>query len=113
MACDQSNEIERSPDHVIRIPLLEDPGIACVEVQSGDRIVLPFDVSSADISSEMPVRARELDGAIVIEQDDGATIFLEGFVQHWPDVAVTGVHDTPIDIPLWLAVTDPNLHIVH
>jgi hypothetical protein len=112
MACDPGNEIQRSSDHVIQIPFLEDSGIACVEVQPGDTIVLPFHVTSADISKEMPARARELDGAIIIEQD-GAAIFLEGFVQHWPDVVVTGVHGTPIDIPLWLAVTDPNLHIVH
>jgi len=112
-ACDQSNEIERTSDHVVRIPLLDDSEIACVEVQPGDTIVLPFDVSNSDISDDMAVRARLLDDAVVIEQDEGAAIFLEGFARATDvrEVIVTGVHGTPIDLAVWLAVTDPNLII--
>src|SRR5689334_3812952 len=110
MTCDPANEIERSADHLVRIPLLDDSGIACVRVHPGDTIVLPFDISNSDISDDMALRARLLDGALVIEQDAGATIFLEGFEQAIHDlrpVTVSAVDGKPIDIAIWLATTDP------
>jgi hypothetical protein len=113
--CDQTYGIERSADHVIRIPLLEDSDIACVDVEPGDKIVLPFDISSSDISDDMAVRVRLLDSTLIIEQDEGATIFLEGFARAYDvrEVVVLGIHGTPIDAALWVAVTDPGIIISH
>jgi len=112
-ACDQSTEGEDSVNHLIRIPLPEQPPIACVRVEPGDTVILPFDVSTADISGDMMIRAQVLDGDLVIEQDHGATIILQGFIQagvtQGQDLVVLGTGGQPIAVALWLAETDPNI----
>jgi hypothetical protein len=117
MACDQSAEVEDSANHVIRIPLPQEPPIACVHVEPGDTVILPFDVSNADISSDMMIRAQVLDGDLVIEQEDGATIILQGFVQAevtgGQEVEVLGTGGNLIAVALWLAETDPNIVVSH
>jgi hypothetical protein len=52
-ACDRS-VIERSADNVIRIPLPEDPPIACVRVQTGDTVILRFDLTDPGLADHYP-----------------------------------------------------------
>jgi hypothetical protein len=101
-ACDQNNGIERSADNVIRIPLPEEPPIACVRVQSGDTVILPF-----DLSDHSTFRMQSVDGFLVIEKDD-ATIFMQGWGQA-SEIVVIGSDGVPFDVPLFIAVTEPYL----
>ena len=112
MDCDASNEIARSAENVFEVPVL-DSGTACIQVQSGDRVILPIDLMH---SYEDPnFRITEADGTLVIERG-GATVFLQGFVATLDDyevnpVVVMEVDGTPIDLAVWLASSDPNLDI--
>ncbi|WP_395018679.1 hypothetical protein [Dongia sp.] len=108
MECNHYNLAEHSADHVIRIPLPEQPPIACVPVEAGDTVILPFD----DTEEMWMV---DVGGYLVIVED-GATIFLKGFFQVLDDAGNLTVHvaerdGTPIDVPVRLAATDPNIDI--
>ena len=112
-ACDQSNTVERPPDNVFHVPVL-DPGTACIRVQPGDKIILPIDLVESD--SDPNFRITEADGTLVIEHG-GATILLQDFTATLDDdgtnpVVVTEADHTPIDIALWLAMSDPNIDII-
>ena len=113
MACDAGIEIARSADNVFHVPVL-DSGIACIRVQSGDNVILPFDLVQPD--SDPNFRITEADGTLVIEHGE-ATILLQDFVatldgNETNPVVVTEADHTPIDIALWLAISDPNIDII-
>jgi len=115
MDCDESNRIEHSPDNVTRIPPPADGQTLCLTVQSGDTVILPFDLSSVP-SGESDIGFREVDGFLVIE-DHNATVVLEGYIDatsvHGLDsVAVENVHGAIVDVATWIASTDPSLDIV-
>jgi len=110
-ACDQDNGIERSTDGVVRVPLPENPPIACFQVWPGDTVVLPF-----EDSDDMNLRVTGAGGFLTI--DDGtATYVLQGYMsaveKDLNDVVVETADRKPIDIPVWLAITDPNLDITN
>ena len=110
-ACDQSNTVERPPDNVFHVPVL-DPGTACIRVQSGDKIILPIDLVHPD--SDPNFRITEADGTLIIEHG-GATVLLQDFVatlDKTNPVVLTEADHTPIDIALWLAISDPNIDII-
>jgi len=110
-ACDQSNTVERPLDNVFHVPVL-DPGTACIRVQSGDKIILPIDLVESD--SDPNFRITEADGTLVIEHG-GTTVLLQDFVATLDEtnpVVLTESDHTPIDIALWLAISDPNIDII-
>ena len=112
-ACDRSNAIER-PDHSIEIPFPKEPSITCVPVRSGDTIILPIDL--VESASDPNFRITEADGTLVIEHG-GATVLLQDFVATLDGdpanpVVVTEADQTPIDLALWLASSDPNINII-
>lgn len=109
-ACDQSYGIERSADHVIRIPPPEDPPIACIRVQAGDTVILPF-----DLTDYPDLQIGGVDGFLVI-QGDGTTVLLQGFANTFDDggyqtVTVAASSGRVIDVATVFAATDPNMDI--
>jgi hypothetical protein len=113
MACDASNEIERSAQNVFQVPVLES-GTACIQVRSGDTVILPVDLIHPDADPNF--RITEADGTLIIKHGE-ATVFLEGFVATLDDheinpVVLMEADHTPIDIAFWLAISDPNIDII-
>jgi hypothetical protein len=112
MACDASNEIARSAENVFQVPAL-DSGTACIQVQSGDRVILPVELLQPDTDPNFRITAA--DGTLVIEHG-GETVLLQDFVLTLDDrdvnpVVVTEADGTPIDLAVWLANSDPNIDI--
>jgi hypothetical protein len=110
MECDADNTVPHSEDHVIKVP--RDLKAACAMVQRDDTVFLPFDLP-VDPGGSM--RITERNGHLLIEHGD-SSVLLQNFVktidEHGSETLILReANGTPVDIPLWLAITDPNMDI--
>jgi len=110
MDCTTDITVERTAEHVIKVPL--ELQQACVVVQRNDTVFLPFDLPADSYGT---MRIMEKNGNLLIEGGD-TSILLQDF-QKTIDETGSGTlilreaNGTPIDIPMWLAITDPNLDV--
>ena len=111
VACEQGDQVERSPNGVTQIDPPANGKVACLAVQPGDTVILPFELSADDATLHL----EEADGTLVIK-DHGATVLLQGYFEASSDpqhpVVIQDVHRVPTDVAAWFANSAPDLDIL-